>query len=695
MPVTTKATRRPYSQETLEEAILAVQGGMTITAASKQFLIPRQTLKDKISGKYAVSCRMGRPSILTPVEEQVLVDWVVTIGAAGFPVSKDQILASVEKVMSNLKRENPFSETGPGEKWFSLFLQRHPEISARVSQALTTSRANVTEQHIRQWFSEVNEYVKTKKLENAFKNPRQIFNCDESAFFLCPKGKKVYVRRGEKHVYSITGNDEKECLTTLVTANAAGELPPPMVVFAYERIPANVVTKFPDSWGIGKSESGWMTGETFYEYISNIFHPWLTRNGVPRPVVLFVDGHASHLTLHLSEFCSNNEIELISLYPNSTHILQPMDVAVFHPLKASWKQTVQQWRCENGAAKIKKEDFAPLMKTAFDSSIKKETVKNGFKCTGLLSLDVTEVNFFKLVNSSRQKAEKMHTHSQWLTLKSHVQYLEGKIGRERLERFKEDRFETEETALHEIWRAATEEASAYKRALEEQDLRRPPPTPATAPAAADGDSTLEDPDIDQTVEADQTLDAVVLATNEDSFLLPVDDILLDPAFNNFEMPFEIDLPVTQIPVDVDTVPTTADELQEMEVAETNSPKSKEEDRVLELPRMLSPVPGTSFQTPEKDLSNRPTQITPSDLREQVSTPFKKALFWPGESQSKKKKTQKKVRLPSAVTSDEWKNYYILLEEKKKNAALEKEKRKLARELNLKIKQEKEESKVNF
>lgn len=64
------------------------------------------------------------------------------------------------------------------------------------------------------------------------------------------------MRRVERRVYSITGNDEKVCFTALVIANAAGDLPPSMVVLAHERVPSHVVSKFSDGWSIGKSDSG-------------------------------------------------------------------------------------------------------------------------------------------------------------------------------------------------------------------------------------------------------------------------------------------------------------------------------------------------------------------------------------------------------------------------------------------------------
>lgn len=130
-----------------------------------------------------------------------------------------------------------------------------------------------------------------------------------------------------------------------------------MLVLQYERLPASVVNLMPDGWGLEKSPNGWMTSETFFEYIINIFHPWLTKEGIPLPIILCVDGHVSHLTLSLSEFCGKSGIVLIALLPNATHILQPIDIEVFHSLKNGWKNGVHQWTVGHNGLKLKKEHF--------------------------------------------------------------------------------------------------------------------------------------------------------------------------------------------------------------------------------------------------------------------------------------------------------------------------------------------------
>lgn len=55
-----------------------------------------------------------------------------------------------------------------------------------------------------------------------------------------------------------------------------GAIPPPLVVFPYKRyVPSHITANIPKGWGMGHSDSGWMTSEAFYEYITNVFHTWL------------------------------------------------------------------------------------------------------------------------------------------------------------------------------------------------------------------------------------------------------------------------------------------------------------------------------------------------------------------------------------------------------------------------------------
>ena len=86
---------------------------------------------------------------------------------------------------------------------------------------------------------------------------------------------KIIVKVGSFSVYKIV-DAGKESLTVLFMYAANEARAPPVLMYSYERnVPKKIVENSPKGWGIGISENGWMTTETFYEYITNVFYPWL------------------------------------------------------------------------------------------------------------------------------------------------------------------------------------------------------------------------------------------------------------------------------------------------------------------------------------------------------------------------------------------------------------------------------------
>jgi hypothetical protein len=251
----------------------------------------------------------------------------------------------------------------------------------------------------------------------------------------------VLAEKGQKSVHTWTGNDEKESITALFTASADGTLAPSLVLMAYQRIPAFISMSMPKKWGLGCSEKGWMTGETFYEYIANVFYPFLKEKNTVFPVILFLDGHSSHLTLTLSKFCKEKQIILVALLPNATHLLQPLDVAFFHPLKISWKKVVKKWRIENYCKKIKKELFAPLLEEALKNVNNTKNIISGFKVTGLYPFDCNAIDYNKLFSTHLRKpfgstSTPISESNKNLNVFQHLKYLESEIGTTTLIEFK-------------------------------------------------------------------------------------------------------------------------------------------------------------------------------------------------------------------------------------------------------------------
>ncbi len=151
------------------------------------------------------------------------MNWLNQIARTAFPLKKENLLDVVQNIIVNSGRKNPFTNNRPGKKWFDSFLHRHPEITRKVPEQLTSTRASVTEFQIRSWFSEILAYMKEENIDSVLKIPDKIFNIDESCFSLC----KVLGPKGKRNLYSIVLGSEKESITVAITICANGSILPP------------------------------------------------------------------------------------------------------------------------------------------------------------------------------------------------------------------------------------------------------------------------------------------------------------------------------------------------------------------------------------------------------------------------------------------------------------------------------------
>ncbi|KAJ8941908.1 hypothetical protein NQ314_010253 [Rhamnusium bicolor] len=409
-----KRTFFKYSEESLNQALKAIRENNTsIREASRLFGVPRATIQDRIKGRVKEGPRqMGRDPVLTKDEEGKIVKWLIDLSRCGFPQRKCDLLDTVEKIVTEDKRPTPFTHNRPGEKWYNCFLKRHPELSLREFEGLTKGRAVVTEQYIRKWFADLKLYLEETNNLDVMSDPDRILNGDESGFNLCPKTGKVLGPKGARNILEIKKGNDRENITTLFVFTASGKTAVPCVVFKYVRIPKAILDSSDPSWHVTKSDSGWMKSHVFIEYVTTKLLPWLQSQNTKFPVIFFVDGHKSHLTMELSQFCHKHDIILYSLPPNTTHLMQPADVGVFKPLKSEWKKIIHQWlrKPENINSAVTKTTFCPLLKTVLEKPSLPQTIINGFKKCGLFPFNPDAPDYTKCVQNHLEKVNELPEH---------------------------------------------------------------------------------------------------------------------------------------------------------------------------------------------------------------------------------------------------------------------------------------------
>lgn len=397
--------RNTYIESDVQKALHEIKiGKISKKAASKIFNIPRSTLQFRLGSNFS-KVRPGPSTILTSEEEERMVHWIKISQQKGFPKRREDVTQAVKQFLLENDRPHPFGEENmPGKGWFKSFLTRHPSLSFRAPDPVSSASATVAISDINSWFDAIEKFLTDQDYIDILKDPTRIFNGDETNFLLCPKTKNVLAAKGARNVYEVDRGLAKANLTVMFTFSAAGVVSPPMVIYPYKRVPEEIRKSLPKGWGMGVSDNGWMTKEIFYEYISKVLHPYLVQMGTKFPIIYFVDGHATHLTLSVSELCVRLQIILIALYPNATRILQPADVAAFKPLKTCWNNKVLEWRRCNPMGSLTKEKFAPLLFEVIGDSISAETIKSGFKSCGLYPFDKQAIKISKCLGRSTTKS---------------------------------------------------------------------------------------------------------------------------------------------------------------------------------------------------------------------------------------------------------------------------------------------------
>ena len=185
----------------------------------------------------------------------------------------------------------------------------------------------------------------------------RLWNCDETGFCTAVSSRAVLAKRGSKAVHETGGGSGREYITVLGCGAADGTRLPPYILYKGVNLYARWIRGGPLGTLYGMSKSGWMESSNFLSWFEKLFLPSVQHLLLEAPVVLFVDGHNSHLSLSLVRTAIEKRVHLMCLPPHTTHILQPLDVGVYGPVKKAWQGIVKSYKTRTLGANISKEEF--------------------------------------------------------------------------------------------------------------------------------------------------------------------------------------------------------------------------------------------------------------------------------------------------------------------------------------------------
>lgn len=375
-----------YSRKPISiRAACAKHEGASVTSVSR--LIKKLENPDS-----DVSPPRGRPRLLTVEEDEAIVAFVVWMERSGFPANKPEI----EDAANTLRlRRDPLAKP-VSKMWYPRFVQDHPELRKTFLKAVENSRESWEAggiDDLKTFFSQLTEAVTKYRI-----NASECWNTDQCGIrvgCLRERVQCLVVRTKRQTRAETLDPSNRESCTVIGTGSAAGDTIPPWVIFkAFPTLDFAYIEADPQM-RFAMSETAFSNGEITFEWAQHFNrHSWersttAQRRGVTLeewfgcdeflrdpllkhikydtpPIshdeedsiwrLLLLDGFTGHGAFAFREYCIKFNIIVAPLPAHSTHILQPMDVGVFQPLKNAHQKILRR-ALRKGNISFSRHDF--------------------------------------------------------------------------------------------------------------------------------------------------------------------------------------------------------------------------------------------------------------------------------------------------------------------------------------------------
>ena len=344
--------------------------------AASIYNVPRRTLSYRRAGRLSRRDCVPNSKRLDKLEEEAIVKRILEESARGFAPTKPDVRAMANKLLEE-RAGNPV-----GKNWVDNFVKRTPELRTRWSRPYDHQRAACEDPAaIQAWFS----LVERTKLKWGIVDD-DIYNFDETGFMMGKILSQLVITASEgygKKKRIQPGN--REWVTVIQGVGASGRWLPPFIIFAGKVLINVWFENLPADWVLEVSPNGWTNNQLALAWLEH-FDKHTKSSSLGGYRLLIIDGHESHCSVEFQDLCKEKNIILLCMPAHSSHLLQPLDVACFAPLKRKYGDAVSGL-ARNRTHHISKETFLPLFKTAFEQSITKENIQAGFRGAGLVPHD--------------------------------------------------------------------------------------------------------------------------------------------------------------------------------------------------------------------------------------------------------------------------------------------------------------------
>jgi 4-hydroxybenzoate polyprenyltransferase len=360
---------------------LAVEDARNIglRASARKHGFSPSSLKDRCDGGQDIRTAHQKEMSLTVQQEKDLVSYILDKEKAFQPLTKREIhdfaesLASVYGGICYL-----------GKNWVDRFVARHTDIEMKLSRVRDYARKRcVTKKSLTEYYDGLNWVINNKRI------PRQhTYNVDEAGVQLGETNGGIVAGTVLTPVSERIKSGNSTWSSIIEAASADGQRLKPCIIFTGENLQGQWFPEAFSDWKYTTRPSGWSNADIFMKWLMEVFIPETEPPDSSQWRLLVMDQHKSHITAELMKKAWLHKIWLSWLPSHSSHITQPLDVAVFSPLKTYYRQETRFWASYEATSPNQQRMFIQAYGRASNKTLNRRNIISGFSSSEICPLKV-------------------------------------------------------------------------------------------------------------------------------------------------------------------------------------------------------------------------------------------------------------------------------------------------------------------
>lgn len=314
----------------------------SVNSLSEEYSVSRSSLQ-RVIDNHGEILKMGRPTALTPAEEQRLADYMRGEQQQGREAGVTQLMVQVGKVLKgrHKSKQSLLNRSKPlGRKWRKGWEGRNNMVLRKPSGMSAKKWAAAMDQAALELWYDTKYMPKLHSpcirqrvgrgqyiTESYLLHPERVINFDETGI-QNDFWERVYTEVGAKHAHKQVAANDKHSITCLAVGTAEGTVLAPYYLFKGKVLTHNVlggVHHYPQSGVAANPDSHMMNGRLLPLMLEALARQ--IPGGVSRDnrALIIADGHISRVSDATHAAAARLGFDILLLPPNCTPFIQPWD----------------------------------------------------------------------------------------------------------------------------------------------------------------------------------------------------------------------------------------------------------------------------------------------------------------------------------------------------------------------------------